>query len=209
MISRNKRLIIDADFIKEALKDQITLKEFLLLSYFDNSFNLIFDLNLIKEILGLSEEEILETYSSLLSKKLIKVEQTKNEDGKICEKISLEPFYENVAIQEQINEKKETKEDIFSSFESEFGRTLSPADYEIINAWIDKGYSEDLIISALQEASYNGVKSLRYIDKILYEWGKKGFTKYEDVKKDWQDNDGKIPLYETKVMEFDWLNENN
>ena len=31
-------------------------------------------------------------------------------------------------------------------FENSFGRTLSAMDYEIINAWIDKGFSEELVI---------------------------------------------------------------
>ena len=51
---------------------------------------------------------------------------------------------------------KIVERDIFSVFESEFGKTLSAMDYEIINAWIDKGFSEDVIIAALKEAVYNG-----------------------------------------------------
>ena len=80
------------------------------------------------------------------------------------------------------NEKKETKDDIYQVFEREFGRTLSTMDYEIINAWIDGGYSEELIIAALREAVYNGVTNLRYIDRILNEWNKKGIKAPEDIK---------------------------
>lgn len=31
------------------------------------------------------------------------------------------------------------------------GRTLAPMEYEIINSWIDSGYSEELIIAALRK----------------------------------------------------------
>ncbi len=40
-------------------------------------------------------------------------------------------------------------------------------EYEIIGAWVEKGFKEQLILEALKEAVYNGVTSLRYIDKIL------------------------------------------
>ncbi len=36
---------------------------------------------------------------------------------------------------------------------------------------------------AVREATFNGVSNLRYIDKILYEWGKKGITTVQDVDK--------------------------
>ena len=49
-------------------------------------------------------------------------------------------------------------------------------EYEIINAWLLKGFSEELVLGALKEAVYNGVSSLRYIDKILFEWQKKAIT---------------------------------
>lgn len=57
-------------------------------------------------------------------------------------------------------------------------------EYEIINSWIDSGYSEELIIAALKEAVYNGVFKLNYIDKILYEWGKKGIKSIQDIEKE-------------------------
>jgi DNA replication protein len=80
---------------------------------------------------------------------------------------------------EKKNEAKEST--IFSTFESELGRTLSPMEYEIINTWQDGEYTEELIILALKEAIFNGVTSLRYIDKILYEWKKKGIKTGADV----------------------------
>ena len=206
-MAKNQRLIIDSKFIKETLKYDLSLNEFLLLVYFDNAFDAFFDVKLISNILELTEEKILEAYSSLLTKKIIKVETIKNREGKIEEKISLDPLYQEVLIEEKKNKQKLEKEDIFSIFETEFGRTLSGTDYEIINAWIEKGFSEDLIKAALKEAVYNGVYSLRYIDKILFEWHKKGFKEVSDIKKYWQNNDSEIPKFETKVLNFDWLNE--
>lgn len=206
MFKDNKRLVAETIFIKEAIKNKLSLNEFLLMLYFDNSFDLIFDINLITKTLCMSEEEVLSAYGSLLSKKLIKVTAEKDGFGKVIEKVSLENFYNEIKEDNKSTEKENSKQDIFSIFESDFGRTLSNMDYEIINAWIDKGFSEELIIAALKEAVYNGVCNLRYIDKVLYEWNRKGIKTPEEVKKKMEDNN-EAQMLETSVLNFDWLNE--
>lgn len=207
-MAKNQRLIIESKFIKDTLKYNLNLNEFLFLVYFDNAFDLTFDVKLISSVLNISEDKIIEAYSSLLEKQIIKVETKKNKDGKLEETISLEPLYQASLMQEKKQEQKKEKEDIFSTFEKEFGRTLSGTDYEIINAWIDKGFSPEIINAALKEAVYNGVNSFRYIDKILFEWGKKGFKNVEDIKKHYQNNDNdEIPSFETQVLNFEWFNE--
>ena len=78
-------------------------------------------------------------------------------------------------------------------------------EYEIITGWIDSGYTEELIILALKEATYNGVSNLRYIDKIIYEWGKKGIKTKEDVeknKKQFKSNSEKKEMFD-----YNWLDE--
>ena len=80
-------------------------------------------------------------------------------------------------------------------------------DDEIINNWFDSGLSEELVTLALKEATYNGVSNLRYIDKIIYEWGKKGIKTKEDVEKDrkkFKSNSKKKELFD-----YDWLNDEN
>lgn len=206
MFKDNKKLVADSFFIKEALKKELSLKEFLLLLYFDNSFDLVFDIKLIAKTLNMSEKEVLENYASLINKKVIKVVAEKDGYGKIVEKVSLDNVYNEIKLDSKELEKKAEKNDIFSVFESSFGRTLSAMDYEIINAWIDKGFSEELIIAALKEAVYNGVTNLRYIDKVLYEWNRKGFKTVEEVNKKMISED-ESPLFETSVLNFDWLNE--
>ncbi|MEI3499802.1 MAG: DnaD domain protein [Bacilli bacterium] len=80
-------------------------------------------------------------------------------------------------------------------------------EYEIINGWLDVPFKEELIISALKEATYNGVSNLRYIDKILYEWKKKGINSKEDIEKN--RNDFQNRKVESKpLFDYDWLNDN-
>lgn len=208
MFKDNKKLVAESVFIKEALKYKLSLDEFLLLLYFDNAYDLSFDLNLIKKTLNMTDEAIFVAYGILINKKLISVSAEKNELGKVVEKVSLDAFYNGINEERQQQKKEVEKSDIFGTFENSFGRTLSSYDYEVINAWIEKGFSEDLILAALKEAVYNGVLTIRYIDKILHEWKRKGIKTPEDVKKDLTSEDN-VTLLETSVLNFDWLNEKN
>ena len=206
MFKDNKKLVAETVFIKEALKNNLSLQEFLLLLFFDNSFDLVFDMKVIAKTINMSEEDVLVAYGSLINKKLIKVVADKDGFGKVTEKVSLDNFYNEIKNSYKKEEEQEVRTDIFSSFENAFGRTLSNIDYEIINAWMEKGFSEELILEALKEAEYNGVLNLRYIDKILYEWNRKGIKTKEDIHKNLSSDENR-PIFETSVLEYDWLND--
>lgn len=185
---KTKNFIINENVVKTIKNLDITLKEFLLLLYFIN-IKALLDLNDIKKVLGFNEEEILNTYTSLITKGLIEVKVFKD-SGVVSEVISLDMFYDKLVMNTK-NEENNT--DIYSKFESEFGRSLSPIEYETINRWLENGISEEIITSALKEAVINGASNLRYIDKIIYEWTKKGVKpKEEDY---------------TFIDDFDWLND--
>ena len=78
-------------------------------------------------------------------------------------------------------------------------------EYDIINSWIEKGISEELIIKALQEAVYNGVTNLRYIDKILFEWNKKGLKNPNDVEEHLQKR--KKSNDNNDLFDYNWLDD--
>ena len=158
----------------------------------------------ISNDLGIELNNVLESINSLSEKNIIKIEMKKvnNIRGEV---INLDLLYERLAF--SLQELEPTKEtSIYDIFETEFGRTLSPMEFEIINGWVDNGYSEELIVLALKEATYNGVSNLRYIDKIIYEWGKKGIKTKEDVEK----NRRQFKSNNTnnkELFEYDWLND--
>lgn len=206
MFKDNKKLVADSMFVKEALKLNLSLNEFLLLLYFDNSYDVVFDIKIVAKILGMKDEDVLNAYGTLMAKKLISVKAEKDGFGKIRETVSLDNFYNEMKSEYKIKEKEETKSDIYEVFEKNFGRTLSNTDFEIINAWIESGFSEELIESALKEAVYNGALTLRYVDKVLYEWNRKGIKEPSDIRKALE-KEPETPLYESSVMNFDWLNE--
>ena len=204
----NKKYIIETIFLKESLKHNLTLNEFLVLMYFDNEYELIFDVKKVAKAICLSEKEVLNAFGSLLDKKLITLNSVKNESGKLVDKISLDNLYNGIKNNSQKAEKNSEKQDLFTKFQLGYGHSLSGMDYEIINAWLTNGFSEELILGALNEANYNGVTSLRYIDKILYEWQKKGFKKMDDVNNHMKSrSEENEPSYETEVLEYNWLDE--
>lgn len=181
-----KDFIINTNIVKTISNLDITIKEFMLLLYFININNSL-DLKNIKDKIGLDDEDILNTYSSLLTKKLISVSLVKT-NGLSSEVINLDMFYDKLIMNAKT---EEVSTDIYSKFESEFGRVLSPIEYETINRWLSSGVKEDLILSALKEAVVSGACNLRYIDKIIYSWTKKGKS---EEKEDYQE-----------LFDYDWL----
>jgi len=205
LIIKKKDYVIK-NFVFDIIKSQqLSLNDTLLLIFLLNQEKPILDLNLIKETIKLSDIEIMESFSNLSKKKLIKTDVVKV-DEKIEEYVNTDNIYKLAYLNIQNDAKEETITDIFTTFESEFGRTLSPMEYELINAWIKTGISEELIIGALKEATYNGVSNLRYIDKIIYEWGKKGFKTMDDVNKHLKERQEKE--FTDDGFDYNWLEDN-
>lgn len=202
-----KKYVTNSIFIKKALALKLSLEEFLMLTYFDNDYNSFLNIEDLSKNLGISLDNAYKIFNNLISKKLLTIESTKDLEGRMIERVSLDNFYDMI-VEEKIEEKKENKKiDIYSHFESEFGRTITSIEYEIINAWLEKGFSEELILGALKEAVYNNVKNLRYIDKILYEWGKKGFKNMSDVNKHLENREEKTEKKE--LFDYNWLDDND
>lgn len=188
---KQKSFQINPLILKNLKVLSLTLEEFLLIVYFINEEPFL-DLEKIKDVLGFSDEEILNIYSELLSKGLIEVIVEKK-DNRVSETISLELFYDKLVLGS--SKKDDNSKDVFSKFESEFGRTLSPIEYERINSWISSGVSEEMIINALNEAVINGSPNIRYIDRIIYEWSKKKSGSNQEEYKE--------------LFDYDWLGDSN
>ena len=204
-IIKNKDYIIRPFLFKIIKENNLDINETLLLIYLSNQEHPVLELNLIRNLTSLTNEEILSSFTSLTSKGLINTE-IKKEEEKVIEEISLDGIYKLAAV--NINKKvsKKQEKNIFELFESEFGRTLSPMEYEFINAWISSGMKEDIIKEALKEATYNGVSNLRYIDKIIYEWNKRGYKTVEQIRNNRYKKEEKDKK-EVNFFEYNWLDE--
>ena len=198
------KFIITEWEIKEIRKYELNFNEATILLYFINQKKPLLNIPEIKQVLGMNESLIMETFSSLLTKKIISLVMQKNEEGKLEEIINLDNFYHGIEEKYQQTDYNEKSSNIFSKFETEFGRPLSPMELEIINGWLNDNMNEELILCALKEAVYNGVSNMRYIDKILYEWRKKGYKSPTDISKglNKKNEDAKAPLFD-----YDWLSD--
>lgn len=205
-IIKNKDYIIRPFLFKIIKENNLDINETLLILYLTNQEHPELDLDLINSITTLNNEEIITAFSSLTGKGLISTSITKDGD-RVIEEIDLDGIYKLAASNINKKEVKKQEKNIFELFEKEFARPLTPMEYEFINAWINSGMNEDLIKEALKEATYNGVSNLRYIDKIIYEWTKKGYKTVEDVisnryKKEEKNNS------DNYFFEYNWLDEN-
>ena len=163
-----------------------------------------FDPEEFAKVVNGSKHEIICIINNLLEKNILSLVVDKT-DKKKHEYITVDLLYEklfNIVI-----DKKEEKIDnsIFSVFENELGRTISPMEYEQIKEWITSGNSIELITCALKEAVLNGVSNFRYIDSILNDWKKKGYKNKEDINRErevYRNKKKKVEVFDT-----DWLNE--
>lgn len=180
-------IVIPLYFFQNIKKFNLELKDFIFLMYLYNCGDVIvFNPKNISESLGMDVKDVMQCISTLSDKHYLELKVIKNDKNISEEVISLQNFYDKVSLlmMDTISNKDKMDTSCFDFIEKEFGRTLKPTEYEIIKAWIEGGNSDELIMEAVREATFNGVSNLRYIDKILYEWGKKGIMTKEDVEKD-------------------------
>lgn len=206
-----KNIVINEHLITIAIKKQLSLKEFLVLTYLYNDFNNVFDVETISKNLKLPTNEIMEAFNNLMLKNLVSLESIKDLESRYNEIVNLDGLFKEIEQNIKDITKEETKTDIFKTFETELGRTISPMELELINGWLASGTKEELILGALKEAIYNGVSNFRYIDKIIYEWEKKGFKTMADVNKHLksrrENKDKDITKKEHDILAYDWINE--
>lgn len=191
-------------------KFDLTMEEFIFLIYLSNlGDKVLFDINKFKLDLNLTTEDVLSYIDILTEKKYINIELIKNEKNVSSEYIVLDLYYDKLVtmLEEDINSNEESvNSNIFDSIEKEFGRGLTPVEFEIINAWFESGYSEEIVLEAVREATYNGVSNLRYIDKILYEWSKKNIKTKEDVLKNKNNfKEQKEEKEKLDLFDYNWL----
>ena len=214
-IFKNGNIVIPLYLYKNYKEWNLELDEFVFLMYLYNLGNkFLFDPNKFSNDLGIDNTEIMKYIGVLSDKNLIKVEVIKNDKNIMEEIISLDDFYNKLTcltIGEVSKDKDVSDSNIFEIIEKDFGRTLNSTEYEIIKAWLDDNYSEELIKEALKEATNNNVSSIRYMDKILYEWSKKGIKNSEDVLKIKNKREEKVDKEEkdveidTEIIDWDWL----
>ena len=198
---KNEPFYIPNILLKNYRKLNITDSELIILIYLINT-DISFNPKQMAKDLNFDLSEIMNIITSLTEKGILKIDII---NKKVREEvINLEELYKKLGFIVVNDEVKENSSNIFDVFEKEFGRTLSPMDYEIITDW-QNNYNDEIILLALKEAVFNGVNNLRYIDKILIDWNKKGIKNEQDIINDRKNFQNK--KQNKKLFDYDWLNE--
>lgn len=205
---KQKPLTIPKILFNNYRKLSITDSELIIIIILYNNGNkIIYNPEEFAKYINGNKHEVMKLINSLIEKNIISIIIDRN-NKKSCEYISLDLLYEklfNIIIEKQTNKETNIDLSIFSTFENELGRTLSPMEYEQIKEWLNSGLNQELITCALKEAVLNGIGNFRYIDTILNNWQKKGYKTKEEIIKDrekYRSKKSKIEVYDT-----DWLNE--
>lgn len=131
-----------------------------------------------------------EMLRKLIQKGFIEIIDGYTNDGIRFEKYSVRPLWERL-VDRFLMKNKNSKEisrkadetDLYTCFEKEFGRPLSPFECETLAMWMDDDHHDPIIIkTALREAVISGKLNFRYIDRILFEWKKNGIRTIEQAK---------------------------
>lgn len=174
----------------------------------------------LSEHMSISTSECTSILRNLIQRGFLTIEESE-ENTILFENYSLKPLWDKLysyLLQESNKKEKEqnNQEDqsLYTIFESEFGRPLSPFECETLAIWIDQeDYDPVIIKAALREAVMSGKLNFRYIDRILFEWKKNGIRTIDQArnhaKKFRQQNASNKSVsneeYQRKVPFYNWL----
>ena len=215
LIFRERNIVVPLFLLKNYKKFNIDLNEFVFLMYLYNlGDKTVFNPNKFASELNMDLADVMSIIGILTDKKIIRVEVIKNDKGLMEEVVLLDDFFNKITyiFLDEFNKGiDKDNSSIFSMIEKEFGRTLSPIEIEIINAWLEHNFSEDIIKEAVKEAVFNGVSNLKYIDRILYEWDKNGIKTIKDVeerrKKHQKSKEKEEKEIDMDIVDWDWFSE--
>lgn len=183
------------------------------------------DLIPIAKEMGITNEQIYFLLNQLVEKQALEIKSLLDEKGRRTDYYDLDKIYEKlemILLQKEIEIKEKASDEqvkqLYQSFEQEFGRPLSPIEYQRIGQWLDEDkYRPEIIQLALREAVLNQAYNLNYVDRILLAWEKKNITTKAQVQKEQQRRKDILMLKEAekeepdtelpKVSLYNWLKE--
>jgi DNA replication protein len=141
--------------------------------------------------MSFSSTSCTELLRSLMKKGFLSIKEVDDMEGILGESYSLQPLWKKLSyFLLEADKNKQSKQDseleakLYSLFENEFGRPLSPMESESLTMWIDEDHHDPVLIkAALREAVMSGKLNFRYIDRILFEWKKNGIKTVEQAAK--------------------------
>jgi DNA replication protein len=185
-----------------------------------NEFPTIFEL---EKRMSTEEMQLVSTLQKLVQKGILVIEDVSENSGVRAEAFRLDSLYWKLAQylalhhaeSQPLNpEPPQDEVNLYTVFEQEFARPLSPIECETLAMWQDQDhYTSELIIAALREAVISGKLYFRYIDRILFEWQKNNIRTSKQAREFSLKFRKPQPLSQTKKSEpfpfFNWLEQDS
>ena len=207
-ILKEQPIIIPKVLLKYYTKLNITEEELIILICIINKGDkIVYDPGLFTEEIGMKPYKAMQILNDLSEKAILEIKVENNPSGKKEEYIYLDLLYNklfNIIIDK--NHEATINTDLFTLFETELGRTISPMEVEIIKEWLHDGNSEELIKEALKEAIYNNARNLKYIDRIIFNWRTKGIKTKKDILEE-KKNYRKTIKPKEPIYDYNWLDD--
>lgn len=203
-------IVIPLYILKYFKKLNLTMDEFIFLMYlYNKQDNLDFNPEKIALDLNIDIMEVMGYISILTDKGYITLDVLKTENNILEEVINLNNFYERIStflINSEVDIKEENKkENILQYVEQELGRPLNSLEIKTIHDWQEAKIDDSLIMEALKIALNDGVYSLKYIDKILFDFKNRGYQNALDIKKEVEPTSTKSN--EIEFVDWNWLDD--
>ena len=203
-------LVIPLYILKNFRKLDLEMDEFVFLMYLYNKENkLEFNPDKIGKELNMDIMEVMGYISLLGDKGYLTLDVLKSGDGVIEEVINLNPFYEKlntILINMVALDEPKKEEDIFPFIEKQIGRPLNSLEISAVNGWLDNKVTEELIKKAFSIASDFGVSSIKYIDKLIFDWTKNGIKTVDDLEKQEKSKQESEPV-DLDIGDWNWLDD--
>lgn len=104
----------------------------------------------------------------------------------------------------------EIDNNIYNYIERNYGRMLSPIEYEKVEYWLSL-YNEGIIKYAVEISVNNNKKAFSYVDKIIKNWKSAGYKTLEEIKKENKYKTSGLTEEQKKdlqeIEEYEWFNE--
>ncbi len=207
---KEKPIVVPKILFQNYKKLNITEEELIILICLINEGEkVVYNPSIFTEQIGIDKYKAMQLLNDLSEKNMLAIKLENNQSGKKEEYIYLDLLYNqlfNLLLDTTKKEEEPINNNIFSLFEQELGRTISPMEVEIIKEWLHDGTTEELIKEALKEAIYNNVRNLKYVDRILFSWQQKGIKNKTDIMKD-KKNHLKTQQKVEPIYDYNWLEE--
>lgn len=202
-------IVIPVYILKYFKKLNLTMEEFVFLMYLYNRYdNVDFNPEKISKDLNLDIMEVMGYVSVLTDKGYLTLDVLKTENNILEEVINLSNFYERISTF-LINTEENTKveDNLFKIVEKDLGRPLNSLEIKTINDWKENNIDDSLIKEAIKIALNDGVYSLKFIDKILFDWSSRGIRSVVDLKEKSQEFEKEDTKDEIEYVDWDWLDD--